>query len=178
MALVYTAKLPEGVTASVSGRDVTVKGPKGELKRVLGQIGVKITADGDAIVIKSEQSGKREKRLMGSIQAHLNNMITGVVTPFTYKLKICASHFPMNVTLNKNRLIVKNFLGEKVPREISFDKDVDVKIDGDVIVVVSPDIEMAGCTASKFEGITFVSKRDRRIFQDGIYVTHKPGVEE
>jgi large subunit ribosomal protein L6 len=83
----------------------------------------------------------------------------------------------MNVALSGNELVVKNFLGEKVPRTIKFDQGVKVKISGDIIEIESPDIELAGRTASKFEGLTFVSKRDRRIFQDGIYITQKAGVD-
>ena len=136
-----------------------------------------IKVEGSKVVISAKNATKREKMHMGSIEAHVKNMITGVQKPYIYKLKVCASHFPMNVTISGNELIIKNFLGEKVPRTIKFDKDVKVKIAGDIIEVECADIELAGRTASKFEGLTFINKRDRRIFQDGIYITHKAGVD-
>jgi len=173
----YEVALPHGVQATLDGRDLIVKGPKGETRRTLLQPGVSIVVEGTLVRVKAVTASKREKRHAGSISAHIKNMIEGVQTPFQFKLKVCASHFPMNVSVQGNKLVVKNFLGEKIPREIMFDKGASVKVAGDIIEVESCDIELAGTTASKFENLTFVSKRDRRIFQDGIYVTHKPGVD-
>ncbi len=175
--LTYNVAVPEGIDVAVKGRDVTVKGKNGAITRRLLEPRVTINVDGKQVVIQAHKSTKREKMYMGTIQAHITNMIKGVQEPYLYRLKVCASHFPMNVTVVGNELVVKNFLGEKVPRKIGFDADVKVKIAGDVIEVTAADIELAGRTASKFEGITFINKRDRRIFQDGIYITHKPGVD-
>lgn len=173
----YEVAVPQGVHATLDGRDLIVKGPKGETRRTLLQPGVSIVVEASAVHVKAGDASKREKRHAGSISAHIKNMIEGVQTPFHFKLKVCASHFPMNVSVQGNKLVVKNFLGEKIPRQIEFEAGATVKVTGDVIEIESCDIEVGGRTASKFENLTFVSKRDRRIFQDGIYVTHKPGVD-
>jgi large subunit ribosomal protein L6 len=175
--ITYSVDVPDGVEVKFAGRDVTVKGAAGTVTRTLLQPNITLKLDGNRIVINSNPATKREKMHMGSIEAHIKNMVTGVQTPFTYKLKVCASHFPMNVTVTGNELVIKNFLGEKVPRTIKFDMGVKVKINGDIVEIESPDLELAGRTASKFEGLTFVSKRDRRIFQDGLYIIHKAGVD-
>lgn len=173
----YEVAVPQGVHVTLEDRDVIVKGPKGETRRTLLQPGVAITVESGLVRVKSTDASKREKRHAGSISAHIKNMVEGVQKPFQFKLKVCASHFPMNVSVQGNKLVVKNFLGEKIPREMTFDKSASVKVAGDIIEIESCDIELAGTIASKFENLTFVSKRDRRIFQDGIYVTHKPGVD-
>lgn len=175
--ITYSVAVPAGVDVSLKGRDVTVKGPLGTVTRTLLQPNVTVTPQAGSVLIASKLATKREKTHLGTIEAHIKNMVKGVQQPYTYKLKICASHFPMNVTLSGNELIVKNFLGEKVPRTIQFDAGVKVKVNGDIIEIESPDIELAGRTASKFEGLTFINKRDRRIFQDGIYITQKAGVD-
>lgn len=173
----YAVDVPDGVEVKLAGRDVTVKGPAGSVTRTLLQPKTTIKVDGKKIVVSAQNATKREKTHLGSMEAHIKNMVTGVQKPYIYKLKVCASHFPMNVTITGNELVVKNFLGEKVPRTIKFDAGVKVKLAGDIIEIECPDIELAGRTASKFEGLTFVNKRDRRIFQDGIYIIQKAGVD-
>ena len=175
--LTYKVDVPDGIEVLIEPRKVTVKGKNGTVSRNLLHPNIRLKLEGNQLVINAKDTTKREKMHMGSLQAHLKNMVNGVQEPYLFQLKICASHFPMNVTITNNELVVKNFLGEKVPRTIKFGGDVKVKINGDIIEIISPDLELAGTTASKFEGLMFVSKRDRRVFQDGIYITHKPGVD-
>ena len=54
-------------------------------------------------------------------------------------------------------------------------ENVNVKIEGDVIVIESTDKEAAGKTATNIEQLTRITDKDRRIFQDGIYVIEKSG---
>jgi large subunit ribosomal protein L6 len=175
--ITYSVDVPDGVEVKLAGRDVTVKGPAGTITRTLLQPNITIKVTDKKVVINSNPATKREKMHMGSIEAHIKNMIAGSQKPYVYKLKVCASHFPMNVAVSGSELVIKNFLGEKVPRSIKFDAGVKVKVAGDIVEIESPDLELAGRTASKFEGLTFVSKRDRRIFQDGLYIIHKAGVD-
>ncbi len=74
---------------------------------------------------------------------------------------------------NGNKLIIKNFLGEKYPRESILSDKVKTKVNGDQIIIESPDIEEAGKTASNIEQRARITGRDRRIFQDGIYIIEK-----
>ncbi|MBI4141245.1 50S ribosomal protein L6, partial [Candidatus Woesearchaeota archaeon] len=98
-----------------------------------------------------------------------------VQQPYTYLLKICSGHFPINVSVNGNQFIVKNFLGEKYPRTMTIKQGAKVTIQGDKITVESPDKEKAGQTSSEIELLTRISKRDPRVFQDGIYLVQKAG---
>ena len=106
----------------------------------------------------------------------LNNIIKGLTEKFRYKLQAVSVHFPMNVSVDKekNELVVKNFLGEKTDRRIKLVQGVDVKVDKDMIEIESVDIEKAGQCAANIEKGTKVKKKDRRIFQDGIFIIEKP----
>ena len=109
------------------------------------------------------------------VKAHIKNMIKGVSEGFVYTLKICSSHFPMSVSVSGNKLEVKNYLGEKVPRVLNLVENVKVTINGEEVVVESSDKELAGQTAANIELLTRRSGFDRRVFQDGIYITEKAG---
>ncbi len=102
-------------------------------------------------------------------------MLHGVLEEYVYKLKICASHFPIITTVNGDEFVVKNFLGEKIPRKLKLRQGVRVKVEGEEVTVESADKELAGQTAADIENLTKRTGFDKRVFQDGIYLTSKGG---
>ena len=101
-------------------------------------------------------------------------MVKGVTDGFTYTLKALYSHFPMTLAVQGNQLIVNNYFGERVPRSANILAGVDVKVQNKTEIVVSGiDKEAVGQTAANIERSTTVKKRDRRVFQDGIYLIEK-----
>ena len=170
--------LPEGVDVVISDKLITLKGPKGEVKREFIAQKMTFTKEDNHIVVTITNANKRSKTMIFTIVAHIKNMIKGVLDGFEYVLKICSGHFPMNVSLQGDTFTVKNFLGEKVPRTVKIKPNVEVKIDGEMISVKSLDKELAGLTAAALEQLTRISNRDRRNFQDGIYIISKAGKEQ
>ncbi|RMF05964.1 50S ribosomal protein L6 [Candidatus Woesearchaeota archaeon] len=165
--------LPEGIQAAYENNELVVKGPKGEVRKKLLAPRISIAVDGNSVVLSSKNATKREKTLMGTFKAHIRNLIKGAQEGYTYKLKICAGHFPMNVSVSGNEFVVKNFLGEKVPRKVKIREGAAVKVEGDIVVVESNNKEIAGQMAADIEQLTVVKNRDRRIFQDGIFIIEK-----
>ncbi|MBN2454631.1 50S ribosomal protein L6 [Candidatus Woesearchaeota archaeon] len=164
----------EGAEASVAGKIITVKGPKGELTRKIIDPRVKVEVADGKIKFFTAKAGNKERKSIGSLKAHVKNMVKGTKEGHTYKLKICSSHFPMTVTATEKELSVKNFLGEKVPRKLGLHSSVKVKVEGSELIVESTDKEAAGRCAAAIERLTKRVNYDRRIFQDGIYITEKP----
>ncbi len=80
----------------------------------------------------------------------------------------------VEVNKNKNILLIKNFLGEKKPRVAKILPGVEVNIEKNIITISSPNKELAGQTSANFEKATHVRNRDRRKFQDGIFIIKKP----
>jgi large subunit ribosomal protein L6 len=170
-------EIPEGIETEVSGAKVTVKGPKGINQRKFSLFGMTLEKKDSHILIRSKKTTKNEKRIMNTVATHLKNMVAGVSEKFEYKLKVCFTHFPITVEMKDDEAIIKNFLGEKVPRKVRMPAGADIRIDKDIITVTSTNIETAGQAAANFEAATKIPNRDRRIFQDGIFITNKCGVE-
>lgn len=173
--LVREVELGTGVSAKYEKGVLSVKGPKGEVAREFIHPKIQITIESGKIILKSTKATKKEKTILGSFTAHLMNTVKGVTEGHSYTLKVCSGHFPMTVTVTNQEFVVKNFLGETVPRKVPVLKGVDVKVTGNDIVITSPDIELAGLMASQIEGLCRITNRDRRIFQDGCYIVKKSG---
>jgi len=168
-------RIPENVTVEIANGTVKVKGQKGENERTLIHRNVKIQVDDRNILITAKKPTKREKTITGTFKAHIKNLIKGVDEGFTYKLKVCSTHFPMTATADGREVVIKNFLGEKIPRKCNIPEGVSVKVEGSMITVEGVDIEKAGKAASLIEQSTRITKRDRRVFQDGCYIVERPG---
>jgi len=79
--------IPGGVTAAVNGQEVSVKGPKGELKHVLvDQIMAK--TDKDGIEVAMREDTKEARAMWGMSRTLVANLVTGVTEGFTKKLEI------------------------------------------------------------------------------------------
>ncbi len=168
-----SVEVPEGVTASVSGTMLLIKGPKGDVSKDFYSEKAEISCSQGRIIIKAKRRTKREKQAAGSFKAHLGNMIKGVVDGHHYALKVCSGHFPINVSVSGRDFSVKNFIGEKKARKITIPAGVSVKISGSDIEVEGPDKDIVGNVAAAMEKLTKRPNFDRRIFQDGIILTSK-----
>ena len=168
--------IPEGISASVEEDVLIMKKNDKELKRKLIAL-IDVKVKGDKIIVSSDRVRKIERRLFGTFKAHVRNMIKGLEDGFMFKLQVANVHFPMNVSFDKenNEFVVKNFLGEKKDRRIKLLEGTDVKIDKETIEITSHDIEKAGDAATRIEKGTKVRNKDRRIYQDGIFIVEKPG---
>ncbi len=166
-------EIPEGVEAEIEGNTLTIKGKEGENKKTFNITNLVFEKKGNEIAIGSKKATKKEKKMINTISSHIKNMIRGVKKKFEYKLKACFSHFPITIEIKGSEGLIKNFLGEKTPRKVSIQKGVDIKVEKDIITISSCDKELAGQTAADFEVATKIQKRDRRIFQDGIFIISK-----
>lgn len=167
--------IPEGIEVNVEGSLMKIKGSKGELSKEFRHPKVKIGKKDSKISISASKATKREKKIIGTFKAHIKNMIKGAKEGHVYRLRICSGHFPMNVSVSGNKFVIKNFLGEKIPRELEITEGVKVKIEGQDVVVEGIDKEKTGQAAASIEKLTTIKGRDKRIFQDGIYIINKDG---
>lgn len=167
-------EIPEGVDVCINGKYIIVKGPNGELRRRIEDGNIKIHIEGKHVKIMCESERRKIKALVGTMFAHIKNMIIGVTKGYRAKMKIIHSHFPMKVSVEKNNVVIQNFMGEKKPKLAKIYGNVKVEVKKDEIIIEGINKEEVGQTAASIEMVTKVKKRDRRVFQDGIYITEKP----
>ncbi len=170
-------KLSEGVKVEVEGFKVSVSGEKGNLEKdfssPLFRDHIKIIKGSDGIKIVSSSEKRKIKSQVGCIEAHIKNMMNGVTKGYEYKLKIVYIHFPFTVKVAGNEVVVSNFLGERSVRKSKIVGDTKVESKGQDITVTGINKEDVGQTAANLEKATYVSGRDRRVFQDGIFLVSK-----
>ena len=80
-------ELPSGVSASVSGQTVEVKGPKGS-RHFTATDDVTITIDGNEITITPRGNSKRARQQWGMARTMVANLVTGVTEGFKKELEI------------------------------------------------------------------------------------------
>lgn len=175
--LYVTIEIPSDVQLSVENETIKTKGPAGENERSFNFGRLNISFVDGVLKFGSDKATKIDKKTMNTIKAHILNMIKGVTEKFEYELKVCSGHFPMSLKQEGNVVIVKNFLGEKVDRRVEILPGVDIEINKNMITLKSINKELAGQTAANFEKATRIRGRDKRIFQDGVYIIKKCGKE-
>jgi large subunit ribosomal protein L6 len=175
--LIEEIEIPQGVTLTVDKGIFTAKGKAGELSRKIHNPKINHEVKDGKVILKADNATKTEKKIIKTFSKHIQNLLTGANEKFVYKLKICSGHFPMSATVKGDKFEIKNFIGEAKPRQKPIPKGVDVKVNGEIIVIESSDKELAGQTATLIESMTRRSGFDKRIFQDGIYLIEKNGKE-
>jgi len=168
-------KVPDGVTAIYENERIIIKGEKGEISRTFSHPKINIKVNGNIIEISSKNIIKKEKALIGTIVAHIKNMIKGVNQGFMYKMKTVFSHFPIKTIVEGDKFVIQNFLGERSSRTAKILEGVNVEVQGENITVKGFDKEKVGQTVANIERATRIKKRDVRIFQDGVYRVSKEG---
>lgn len=170
---VKAIEIPNGVDVKVDGRVVTVKGAKGILTRDFSEAPLLIQLEDKAIKVQANWPRKKEAALVGTVSSHIQNMITGVIKGFTYKLKIVFSHFPISVKVKENMVSIENFTGERSPRLVKILGDTKVSVKEDDVIVQGINLEDVSQTAASIEQGTKVKVKDPRVFLDGIFIYEK-----
>jgi large subunit ribosomal protein L6 len=168
-------EIPEGVSVTYEENMLKAKGPKGETEKKLVHPRLSVKIEGQKIILSAPLAGTsaRDKMHGNTFRSHMNNLVKGVVQGYTAKMKICSGHFPMTVTTDGKRVIVKNFFGEKVPRTSNVMPGVKVAVQGDEITLEGLNKEAVSQMAARIELSTKITNRDKRTFQDGCYITQK-----
>ncbi|MBI4182131.1 MAG: 50S ribosomal protein L6 [Candidatus Aenigmarchaeota archaeon] len=166
-------QIPDKVTVTQQGAVLVVKGPKGELRRELRHPQVQIQVEGSQVKVSCSSSRRKMLAMTGTFAAHVRNMTLGVTKGYQARMKVVYSHFPIKVKVEGQKVAVQNFLGERDSRTVDVGQQVKVQATKDEVIITGTDKEAVGQAAGMIERITKVTGFDRRVFQDGIHLTHQ-----
>ncbi|NLA39552.1 MAG: 50S ribosomal protein L6 [Methanomicrobiales archaeon] len=173
MAIIRRVEIPPDVDVTLEESVLTVSGPKGTMVRNMRFPQIDLVLEDGEIIISTVSDKKRLLAMSGTLEAHAKSMIRGVTEGYEYRMKAVYSHFPIQLKLQGNRLVISNFLGEKQPRVAKILEGVTVRLGSDEVILTGIDRERVGNTAANIEHATRITKRDPRVFQDGIYITER-----
>ncbi|MBN2517978.1 MAG: 50S ribosomal protein L6 [Candidatus Altiarchaeota archaeon] len=167
--------IPDGVQARMEGKTIFLSSGGKETSRPIKAKHINISVEDGSVVISTASVKKADAAILLTIKSHISNLIKGLTQGITYKMKVVYSHFPVTVKTQNNILHVENFLGEKNPRSMNFPQEVQIEVKGPEVVLRGVNKEVVSQTAAQIEQLCGVRKRDRRVFQDGIYIVEKDG---
>lgn len=141
-------ELPKGVTLTVNGRKIEVKGPKGTLSREL-HADVNVKVEGQNVVVSPKREDPLLGRFHGLTRTLVSNMVVGVTTGFSKRLKLVGVGYRAAAAGKKVTLS----LGYSHPIDFDPPAGIEVKVDGQTILVVGgADKELVGQVAAKIRG--------------------------
>jgi len=141
--------IPDKVSVSLDGLAVTVKGPKGELKRTLPD-GVTISQVENTLVVAPSSEKRKSRERHGLCRTLVANMVEGVSTGFTKKLEIIGVGNRAQV---KGKTLVVS-AGYSHPIEMVPPEGITFAVENNTNVTVSgTDKELVGNEAAKIRAI-------------------------
>lgn len=165
--------LPAGVTVSMSGDTVTVKGGLGTLNQKLTH-GITISIEGNVVKVERPNEEKQTRASHGLYRALLNNMVVGVSKGFTVSQELVGVGYRAANTGNTLELTLgysHNVMFE-LPKEINVETKTE-RGKNPIITMKSHDKQLLGAVAAKIrslrepepykgKGIRFVNEQLRR----------------
>ncbi|WP_437997730.1 50S ribosomal protein L6 [Sorangium sp. So ce185] len=143
--------LPKGVTATVNGRKIDIKGPKGQLSRAITDK-VDIKLEGAKLHVSSVAPGRDGSRLQGLTRALVAAMVKGVAEGYerTLELKGTGYRVELKGTTLNFALGFSHPVTFAVPAGLTATIPADSK--GTVLVLTGADKELIGQTAATIRG--------------------------
>ena len=161
--------VPAGVTVDIAENNkVTVKGPKGELVRVLPEE-MEIKLEADVITVSRPNDLKKMRSLHGLTRTLINNMIIGVTHGYEKTLEVNGVGY--RAQKQGNKLVLA--LGYSHPVEMVDPAGLETSVDGNKIIVSGISKEKVGQYAAeirekrapepyKGKGIKYIDETIRR----------------
>ncbi len=170
--------IPEGIDVElINEYTIRVSGKLGSVVKSFEGVPVLLSKEDSKVKVVVYQKGKKGYALINTIKNRIRNMFIGVEKGFTYKMRVYYIHFPMQVSVEGDKVVIKNFAGERGNRYAKILPGVKVEVvksGGDTdIIIKGVDKDAVGQTAANIYHATKIKNKDPRVFLDGIYLYYK-----
>jgi len=144
-------EIPETVSFTAEDGKITIKGPRGELKRDFRNNIINILNENGKVVLNPRSSGMKteSKVFLGTYVSHIKNMIKGVLDGFQKKLVIEGVGFKAET--RGNEIVLS--LGFSHPVIFKIPDGIFVSINKNIIIIDGIDKEKVGLAASKIRAL-------------------------
>ncbi len=141
--------IPKKVTITIEGQKVTVKGPKGELSRVLPPE-IAVEQQEETIVVKPQNDSRRARQRYGLCRTLVANMVEGVSKGYEKRLLIQGVGYRAQV---QGKTLVLN-VGYSKPVEMPAPEGIQVAVENNTNVIVNGiNKELVGNTAARIRAV-------------------------
>lgn len=141
--------VPAGVTVTVEGAVVTVKGPKGTLSREISK-DMTVTVENGALRVSRPSDERNHKALHGLTRSLINNMVEGVTKGYTKQLELVGTGYRAAKTGAKLTLTV----GYSHPVEIDPPAGIDFTVPApNQVIIGGIDKEVVGQVAANVRSV-------------------------
>lgn len=141
-------EIPSNVTVTINGNEVSVKGPKGELKQTFNK-DLEITQENGVLEVKRPNDEKKVRALHGLTRTLISNMVIGVTEGYKKELDIVGTGY--RAAKNGKKLALT--LGFSHPLELEDPEGIEVEVPGpNKIVVQGIDKQKVGQYAAYIRG--------------------------
>ena len=141
-------EIPSGVTITVDSGDVTVTGPKGELKQFITPAVTVDVKDG-VLTVSPKDESKEARAQHGLMRALINNMVTGVTKGFEKKLEVNGVGFRVQASNNELDMA----LGFSHPIKYKAPEGVTITNDKMIITVSGISKQLVGQVAAEIRAL-------------------------
>jgi large subunit ribosomal protein L6 len=164
--------IPAGVQAQLTGQELSVKGPKGQLKMKLPP-GFQVVIKDNVVTVTPKAEGDETGAMHGLYRSLIANMVQGVATGYVKELEIQGVGFKAAV---QGRKAVFN-LGYSSPVEMKIPDGIDFKVAENVRLTISgPDKQQVGDFAAHVKDLFPAEPyKGKGIRFKGEYVRRKVG---
>jgi large subunit ribosomal protein L6 len=166
--------VPSGVTVTINGSTISIKGPKGELTRDFHP-NMKIELADNQLTVTRPNDLKLNRSLHGLTRTLLSNMVEGVTKGYEKQLEILGVGYRAAIAGSKLTLS----LGFSHPVEFAIPKGITIELDKDkknILIIKGFDKELLGETAANIRGFRPPEPyKGKGIRYVGEYVAQKAG---
>jgi len=165
-------EIPAGVTVTINGSDVTVKGPKGELSRSFNT-DLTIAQEENVVTVTRPSDSKEHRTIHGTTRAVLSNMVEGVSKGFEKSLELIGVGYRAQKQGSK---LVLN-VGYSHPVEFEAEQGLEVEVPSNTkIIVKGISKERVGALAADIRDVRPPEPyKGKGIRYEGEYVRRKEG---